>query len=123
MYGIPSSIFPKIVNSSGDEFGECKIFPGASIPIKCVMADQSSSVFGSLSFKHGDVKVTLGTGAFLDVNTGSKPHASVCGIYPLVGWKTAEETCYLAEAQSKDNGNIVEWGKSLGKLIQRLDEL
>lgn len=43
------------------------------------MADQSASMFGSCCFNVGDVKVTMGTGTFLDINTGSSPHASFYG--------------------------------------------
>lgn len=43
------------------------------------MADQAASLFGSGCFKPGDLKVTMGTGTFLNVNTGREPHASVAG--------------------------------------------
>lgn len=43
------------------------------------VSDQGASLYGSFGFERGDVKITLGTGAFMDVNTGSKPHASVKG--------------------------------------------
>jgi putative glycerol kinase 5 len=117
LFSIPVSILPKIVPTCGPHFGSCKIFPGNDIPILCVIADQSSSMFGSTSFHSGNVKVTLGTGAFLDVNTGRKPHASVAGIYPLVAWKYDSELVYMAEGCSKDNGIIVDWGKTIGKSI------
>lgn len=101
MFSIPSSILPKLVPSAGEHFGECTLFPGHSIPILSSMADQSSSMFGSTSFHPGNVKITLGTGAFLNVNTGLKPHASVAGIYPLVAWKYGNELVYMAEGGSK----------------------
>lgn len=43
------------------------------------MADQAASLFGSGCFRTGDLKVTMGTGTFVDVNTGKEPHASVAG--------------------------------------------
>jgi len=43
------------------------------------MADQAASLFSSGCFKPGDLKVTMGTGTFLNVNTGREPHASVAG--------------------------------------------
>jgi len=43
------------------------------------MADQAASLFGSGCFKPGDLKITMGTGTFMDVNTGQEPHASVAG--------------------------------------------
>ncbi|CAG7831140.1 unnamed protein product [Allacma fusca] len=114
MFSIPSSILPQVVPTVGDHFGTCKIFRGIEIPILCSIADQSASVFGSGLFNYGNVKVTLGTGAFLDVNTGGNPHTSVAGIFPLVGWKFGSDLVYLAEGISKDAGTIVEWGKSIG---------
>lgn len=43
------------------------------------MADQSASLFGSGCFQPGDMKITMGTGTFLDVNTGTEPHVSITG--------------------------------------------
>ena len=43
------------------------------------MADQSASFYGSCCFFPGDVKLTLGTGAFLDINVGSAPIVSKKG--------------------------------------------
>lgn len=80
------------------------------------MADQAASLFGSGCFQVGDVKVTMGTGTFLDVNTGTQPHASVAGLYPLVAWKIGDELVYMVEGSSNDNGTLVEWTKSLGEL-------
>lgn len=43
------------------------------------MADQAASLFGSGCFDPGDLKVTMGTGTFVNINTGREPHASVAG--------------------------------------------
>ena len=36
-------------------------------------------MFGQCCFDAGDVNCTMGTGSFVDINTGSYPHASVAG--------------------------------------------
>lgn len=36
-------------------------------------------MFGGCGFDQGDVKITLGTGAFFDLNTGHEPHTSING--------------------------------------------
>ncbi len=36
-------------------------------------------MFGQCCFDTGDVNCTMGTGSFIDINTGSYPHASVAG--------------------------------------------
>lgn len=43
------------------------------------MADQQAAMFGECCFDVGDVKITMGTGTFMNINTGSKPHTSVAG--------------------------------------------
>lgn len=43
------------------------------------VADQQAAVFGQCCFDAGDVNCTMGTGSFIDINTGSYPHASVAG--------------------------------------------
>lgn len=43
------------------------------------MADQQAAMFGECCFDVGDVKITMGTGTFMDINTGDKPHTSVAG--------------------------------------------
>lgn len=43
------------------------------------VADQQSAMFGECCFQTGDVKLTMGSGTFLDINTGNNPHQSVGG--------------------------------------------
>ena len=43
------------------------------------VADQQSSMFGQCRFEPGDLKCTLGTGTFVDCNTGEVPHTSMHG--------------------------------------------
>ncbi|KJE90147.1 Gk5 protein [Capsaspora owczarzaki ATCC 30864] len=114
MLSIPRSIFPEIRDTSGT-FGstEASLF-GAPIPITAVVADQQSALFGECCFKRGDVKVTIGTGMMMDINTGSKPHASDKGLYPLVAWKIGDEVVFLAEAVASSAGSMIEWGQRFG---------
>uniref|UniRef100_A0A8C9ZJK0 Glycerol kinase 5 n=1 Tax=Sander lucioperca TaxID=283035 RepID=A0A8C9ZJK0_SANLU len=77
------------------------------------MADQQAAVFGECCFDVGDVKITMGTGTFMDINTGSKPHTSAAGLYPLVGWKIGSEVVYLAEGNSADTGTAIKWAQEL----------
>uniref|UniRef100_A0A3Q0STN0 Glycerol kinase 5 n=1 Tax=Amphilophus citrinellus TaxID=61819 RepID=A0A3Q0STN0_AMPCI len=77
------------------------------------MADQQAAMFGECCFDVGDVKITMGTGTFMDINTGSKPHTSVVGLYPLVGWKIGSEVVYLAEGNAADTGTAIKWAQKL----------
>lgn len=56
-------------------FGHCvpRVFGkenNVEVPITCLVGDSQSSLFGHCCFESGDAKATLGTGCFLNVNTG-----------------------------------------------------
>ncbi|XP_076435847.1 glycerol kinase 5-like isoform X2 [Babylonia areolata] len=114
LVNIPTSILPEIRDTSGD-FGSTHpdIF-GVPIPIRAVVADQQGAMFGQCCFKAGDIKCTMGTGTFVDINTGSKPHASMTGLYPLVAWKIGKDLTYIAEGHSADTGTVLEWAQKIG---------
>ncbi|KAK3513582.1 hypothetical protein QTP70_025360 [Hemibagrus guttatus] len=77
------------------------------------MADQQAAMFGECCFDTGDVKITMGTGTFMDINTGNEPHTSVAGLYPLVGWKIGSDVVYLAEGNSADTGTAIRWAQGI----------
>uniref|UniRef100_A0AAY5L8S8 Glycerol kinase 5 n=1 Tax=Esox lucius TaxID=8010 RepID=A0AAY5L8S8_ESOLU len=79
------------------------------------MADQQAAMFGECCFDVGDVKITMGTGTFMNINTGSQPHTSVSGLYPVVGWKIGPEVVYLAEGNAADTGTAIKWAQKLGE--------
>ncbi|KAG8338279.1 putative glycerol kinase 5 isoform X2 [Homalodisca vitripennis] len=115
MYHIPASMLPHVCDSGGDHFGlTAPHLFGHPVPIRCSIADQSASLFGSCCFSEGDTKVTLGTGTFLNVNTGRQPHASISGLYPLVGWRVADELVYMAEGSSSDTATLINWLQDMG---------
>lgn len=118
MFNIPPSMLPIVQDTNGD-YGQTlpEIF-GTSIPIRAVVGDQQAAMFGECCFRVGDVKCTLGTGAFININTGSSPFASFKGLYPVVGWKLVnnEKPVYLAEGSSYDTGSAISWAQSVGLL-------
>ncbi|KAJ8670409.1 hypothetical protein QAD02_001668 [Eretmocerus hayati] len=120
MFGLPATMFPRVVDTAGD-LGIAKLYDDLTIPISCSMADQAASLFGSGCFKPGEIKLTMGTGSFFNVNTGSQPHASITGLYPLVGWRYGSELVYVVEGSSNDTGTIIEWTKSLDLIQNPLD--
>ncbi|KAJ8963301.1 hypothetical protein NQ318_018770 [Aromia moschata] len=81
------------------------------------MADQSSAMFGSCCFSENDIKVTMGTGAFLDVNTSNSIHPSLNGMYPLVAWQIKGSMIYMSEVSCSDAGSLIEWMISIGLIV------
>lgn len=78
------------------------------------IADQSASLFGSCCFKPNDLKVTLGTGSFLNINTGEEVHSGSATAYPLVAWKLKKETLFALESACNDTGSLIEWALNSG---------
>lgn len=74
-------------------------------------------MWGTCCFQKGDIKVTLGTGSFLNVNTGSECSASILGLYPLVATKTANDIIYMMEGASNDTGSTIEWAMNFGEQL------
>ncbi|XP_043558724.1 putative glycerol kinase 5 isoform X3 [Chiloscyllium plagiosum] len=114
LLSVPVSILPPVKDTSCN-FGytDESIF-GIPIQIMALAADQQAAMFGECCFETGDVKLTMGTGTFMSINTGTKPHASVTGLYPLVGWKIGSEIIYIAEGNASDTGKVIQWAQQLG---------
>lgn len=108
-------MFPKVVGNSYN-FGHVhESFFGVPIKIMGVMGDQSASMFGSCCFFEGDAKATLGTGTFFNINTSSKCHASILGMYPLVSWDLRDSGAnYCVEGLCSDTATVINWGSSIG---------
>ncbi|XP_062311873.1 putative glycerol kinase 5 [Osmerus eperlanus] len=113
LVSLPLSILPDILDT-GYNYGSTdpSIF-GVPIPIMSLMADQQAAMFGECCFDVGDVKITMGTGTFMNINTGNKPHTSMSGLYPVVGWKLGPEVVYLAEGNAADTGTAIRWAQEL----------
>ncbi|XP_061721181.1 putative glycerol kinase 5 [Cydia pomonella] len=115
LFKIPRSVLPTIVDTAGKHFGTTTPdIWGHAIPIISCMADQTASMWGSCCFEVGDVKLTMGTGTFFNINTGSVPHANVAGLYPIVGWRLGDELVYSAEGSNNDTASIIKWAQNLG---------
>ncbi|KAI5934861.1 glycerol kinase 5 isoform X2 [Manis javanica] len=113
LLSIPLSLLPPVRDTSHN-FGSVdeEIF-GVPIPIVALVADQQSAMFGECCFQAGDVKLTMGTGTFLDINTGSSPQQTLGGFYPLIGWKIGQEVICLAEGNAGDTGTAIKWAQQL----------
>ncbi len=120
---IPMNILPE-VKDSADDFGETdpSLF-GVAIPIRGAAGDQQAALFGQCCFNPGDVKISQGSGAFVDMNVGDKPLFSKRGLFPLLGWRINGKPTFILEGYMATAGTLIDWlGKGLG-LSQTPDEL
>ncbi len=111
LLGVPMSILPTIVDSSGI-VGEASALPG-SPPIAALVGDQQASLAGQGCVQPGRAKITFGTGGMLDVCTGaSRPAAadrSENGTFPIIAWSRDGQVTWGVEAIMLSAGSNVEW--------------
>ena len=113
LFGVPRSILPKIVSSSG-LIGEtsCEGLP-RGIPICSMVGDQQSALYGQGCHSPGLVKNTYGTGCFMLMNTGEKPAPASRGLISTVAWRTGSPpnaaTSYALEGSVFIAGAAVQW--------------
>lgn len=123
IHKIPAKILPPVKESS-DDFGatDPALF-GVAIPITGAAGDQQSALFGQCCFNPGDVKISQGSGAFVDMNVGPKLKFSKRGLFPLIGWKIDGKVTYMLEGHMATAGTLIDWlGRGLG-LSHTPDEL
>lgn len=109
--GIPETSMPEVVDSTGI-VAEARNLPGAP-PIAGVVGDQQASLVGQGCTRPGLAKVTFGTGAMLDVCTGSQPPAfsgrGAGGCFPIVAWRRHGQLTWGVEAIMLSAGAAVDW--------------
>jgi glycerol kinase len=111
--GIPRSMLPKVMPSSGI-FGETDPeFFGAPIPMAGVAGDQQAATFGQACYEVGMAKNTYGTGSFMLMNTGTKGVPSQNGLLTTLAWGLGDpahpEVTYALEGAIFITGAAVQW--------------
>ncbi len=107
--GLPDAVLPAIVPSS-HHYGEADAAAfGSAVPLAGIAGDQQAAMFGELGVECGAVKVTFGTSAMLDVNTGEFPVLSLNGAYPLILWGLGGERRCCLEGSVMTAGAAVQW--------------
>jgi glycerol kinase len=111
LLGIPLSILPSIVDSSG-LIGTASALPGAP-PIAAIAGDQQASLVGQGCVHPGLAKITFGTGGMLDMCTGgaapSTANRTANGTFPIVAWSHEGELTWGVEAVMLTAGTCIEW--------------
>ncbi len=111
--GIPRSMLPTVLPSSG-LYGETDAeFFGAPLKMAGVAGDQQAATFGQACYEVGMAKNTYGTGCFMLMNTGAKGVPSQNGLLTTLAWgmgdhKKAQLT-YALEGSIFVTGAAVQW--------------
>ena len=116
--GVPLAMLPEI-RSSSEVYGTYE-----GVPVASALGDQQAALFGQTCFEPGEGKCTYGTGAFLLINTGSKPVRSANGLLTTVGYKIGDEpAAYALEGAVAVTGALVQWFRDKVGLISSAAEI
>lgn len=115
LLNIPRAILPEVKNSA-DDFGYYTL-DGIEIPIAGVAGDQQAALFGQACLESGMAKNTYGTGCFMLMNTGNKPHSSKAGLLTTIAWGLNGKVHYALEGSVFIAGAAVQWLRDAMKMI------
>lgn len=110
LFNIPRELLGEIVGNS-ELYGVTDGVEGLrdGIPICGMAGDQHAALFGQCCFESGEAKCTLGTGAFLLMNTGSKRVHSERRMLSTLGWQIDGEVTYALEGSAFIAGAMIQW--------------
>lgn len=120
--GLNLSLFPEIRDTSGIIGLTDRKVLGVEIPIGAIIGDQQSAAYAQGCLKPGEGKVTYGTSATCNVNTGSDIllNSLDAGIFPLVLWRRNGETAFCLEGMVITAGAVFGWLQRGLKLIKNM---
>ncbi|MBI4388507.1 MAG: glycerol kinase GlpK [Candidatus Omnitrophica bacterium] len=120
-FNVPTSMLPKVVESSENITSfKCREFK-TEIPISGIIGDQQGAMFAQGCYKPSVVKNTYGTGLFLQVNTGKKIVHSK-NLLTTVAWKVNGNVNYALEGSIFIGGAALQWLRDGLKVIQKAFE-
>lgn len=117
LFQIPRGILPNVYPSS-NIFG----YTESGIPISGVAGDQSAALFGQACFQPGMTKVSYGTGAFVLMNTGTKPVKSKHGLLSTLACSIDGRAEYALEGSVFIAGAVIQWLRDELGLIKEAKE-
>lgn len=123
LLNIPSSLLPKVVDTSEVVGSISKDWLGVEIPIAGIAGDQQAALFGQMCTSPGDVKNTYGTGCFAVMNTGNIPVESSNKMLTTIGWKIGPEVVYALEGSVFIAGALIQWIRDNLGLIKNSSEI
>lgn len=124
LFDIPRELLGEIVGNS-QLYGVTQGVEGLpdGIPICAMAGDQHAALFGQCCFEPGEAKCTLGTGAFLLMNTGSKRVHSKRRLLSTLAWQIDGEVSYALEGSAFIAGAMIQWLRDGLGIIKTAEEI
>lgn len=121
-FKIPTSMLPKVMDSSCIYGYTKESIVGGKVPIAGVAGDQQAALFGQCCFNPGEAKNTYGTGCFLLMNTGEKAVLSTKGLLTTIAIGLDGKVQYALEGSVFVAGAAIKWLRDEMKLIENAAE-
>lgn len=124
IFNIPQYLLPEILNND-DIFGYSDIegLLPHEVPICGVIGDSQAALYAQHCFEKGTMKVTLGTGSSLLINSGHKKPEKMMGIVSAIAWCLDNQVTYAREAIINCSCDTLNWLKDQMQLFKKEDEL
>jgi glycerol kinase len=108
LFGVREEWLPEVRPSTG-AFGEARLPTGRSVPVHGVAGDQQAALHGQGCWDEGQLKVTVGTGCFLLLNTGVRRAKSEGGLLTTLAAGRTGEVVYALEGSVFVGGAVIQW--------------
>lgn len=119
LFDIPKAMLPDVVPCHAN-FGTLADKP--SLKITGVMGDQQAALVGQQCFQQGQAKVTLGTGAFLMINSG-QTCLTTEHLLSTIAYQFDGAAHYAIEGSIFNAGTTIKWLRDELKLFDELEQL
>ncbi len=115
LFGVPRSVLPRVVPSSGLIGETDPAVLGAAVPIAGIAGDQQAALFGQACHTPGMAKNTYGTGCFMLMHAGDRPALSGSGL--ITTRAASAEPAFAVEGSVFIGGAVVQWLRDGLKVI------
>jgi glycerol kinase len=122
LFGIPRTMLPRIVPSSGVAGTALAGCLGAEIPIAGIAGDQQAALAGQACFRAGLSKNTYGTGCFALLHTGARRPVSRNRLLGTRAASTSESPAFAIEGSVFVAGAAIQWLRDQVGLIRNAAE-
>lgn len=113
LFGVPLAALPPIGPTAG-ALGALRV-GGACVPLSASVVDQQAALYGHGCRAAGDGKITVGTGAFALLVTGTRVPERETGALPTVAWQMdGEAPTYALDGGVYAAAAAVNWVRALG---------
>lgn len=116
-FGLGETILPEVRPTSGD-FGEIvhPNVPASRVPITADAVDAHAALFAQGCWDAATVKSTYGTGAFIEVNTGTTAVTPDGKLPVFIAWELEDQVDYTIEGGVFSVGSAIDWVVGAGLL-------